>query len=162
MSIVRRFLKQYWSLIASLLVVALQAYAPAIGFEPVEFHDPVKFAWTILCIIAIILIALCLGLIVHSWQIQRRLAKNQWRLAFWTHLLLIPALCSIVLGLDAVYDSTYAIALERGQFRGVHRYAGDSMGFLIWFVALDFVLMILWATIAIFKNKSGRPDPGPA
>jgi len=162
MSIVRRFLNRYWSLIASLLVVVLQAYVPAIDFGPVGFHDPVKFVWIILCMIEIILMTICSVLIVHSWQVQRRFTKNKWWLIFWTHLLLFPALCSIMLGLDAVYDSTYVIALDRGQFRGVHRYAGDGMGFLVWFVTLDFFLIIVWAIISTFKNRSGRPDPGPA
>jgi hypothetical protein len=112
--------------------------------------------------IEIILMTICSVLIVHSWQVQRRFTKNKWWLIFWTHLLLFPALCSIMLGLDAVYDSTYVIALDRGQFRGVHRYAGDGMGFLVWFVTLDFFLIIVWAIISTFKNRSGRPDPGPA
>jgi hypothetical protein len=162
MSIVRRFLKRYWSLIASPLVLVLQAYVPAIDFGPVGFHDPVKFVWIVLCMIETILIAICSGLIVHSWQVQCRFTRNKWWLVFWTHLLLFPALCSIVLGLDAVYASTYAIALERGQFRGVHRYAGEVEDYLIWVVTLDFFLIIIWAIISIFKNKSGRPDPGPA
>jgi len=34
--------------------------------------------------------------------------------------------------------------------------------FLIWLVPLDVVLIMLWAIIAVSKNKSGRPASGPA
>ena len=161
MSMVRRFLKRYWSLLVASLIVVLEVYARGIPFEPVEFQHPARVVW-IMCLIYTTVTAICLGLIVHSWQMQRRFTRNKWRLVFWTHVLLFPALTTIVLGLREIQVSTYDLSLEREQFQHLHWYAGDVKDHLIWLVPLDIFLIVIWTIVALFKNKSGRPTPGPA
>jgi hypothetical protein len=161
MSMVRRFLKRYWSLLVASLIVVLDFYARHIDFEPVEFQNPARVVW-IMCLICTTVTALCLGLIVHSWQMQRRFTRDKWRLVFWTHVLLFPALISIAMGLGEIQVSTYDLSIEREQFQNLHWYTGDVKDFLIWLVPLDVVLIMLWAIIAVSKNKSGRPASGPA
>ncbi len=160
-SISQRFLKRYWSLFVASLIVVLEVYARGIPFEPVEFQNPARVVW-IMCLICATVAALCLGLIVHSWQMQRRLARNKWRLVFWAHVLLFPALAAIVLGLGEIQRSTHDLSLEREQFQSLHWYTGDVKDFLIWLVPLDAFLIVLWAIVALFKNESSRPDSGPA
>lgn len=161
MDIVRFFLRRYWSLLAAFLIVVLEIYARGIPFELVEFQNPARLVW-IMCLIYTTVTALCLGLIFHSWRMQHRFAKNKWRLVFWTHVLLFPALATIVLGLGEIQVSTYDLSLEREQFQNLHWYTGDVKDFLIWLVPLDVVLVVLWAIIAGFKNKSSKPDSRPA
>jgi uncharacterized membrane protein len=115
-----------------------------------------------MCLIYTVVTAACLGLIIHSWQMQSRFTRNKWRLLFWTHVLLFPALTTIVLGLGEIQVSTYDLSLEREQFQYLHWYTGDIKDFLIWFVPLDALLIVLWAIVALFKNKSGRPDSKPS
>jgi hypothetical protein len=93
---------------------------------------------------------------------QCRFTRNKWRLVFWIHVLLLPALTSIVMGHGTIQVSTYDLSLEREQFQNLHWYTGDVKDFLIWLVPLDIVLIVLWAIISVFKNKSGRPEPGRA
>ena len=152
---------RYWSLLVACLIVVLEVYARRIPFEPVEFQNPARVVW-IMCLIYTTVTALCLGLIVHSWQMHRRFTRNNWRLVFGTHLILFPALTTIVLGLGKIQVSTYDLSLEREQFQSLHWYTGDVKDFVIWLVPLDIVLIVLWAIIAVFKNKSGRPDLKPA
>jgi hypothetical protein len=66
------------------------------------------------------------------------------------------------MGLGEIQVSTYDLSLEREQFQYLHWYTGDVKDFLIWLVPLDVVLIILWAIVAGFKNKPGRPEPEPA
>jgi len=101
MGITQHFLRRYWSLLIAFLIVALEIYACGVPFEPVAFEIPERAVWG-MCIVYVLVLVLSLGLLVHSWQIQRRLTRNKWRLVFWTHVLLFPALTSIVLGLDEV------------------------------------------------------------
>jgi hypothetical protein len=157
----QRLLKRYWSLIFAMMLVVLGGYFRRIPFDPLEFEDSARAIW-ILCLIEITVLALYMGLIVHSWRTQRRFAVNKWRLVFWTHLLLFPALCAVVLGLGEIQRSTYEIAMEQEQFQSLHRYAGDVKGLLIWAVLLDAVLMVVWAIVAVIKNESSRPDSKPA
>jgi hypothetical protein len=161
MSTVRRLLKRYWSLLVASLIVVLEVYARGIPFEPVESQNSARVVW-IMCLIYTTVTALCLGLIVHSWRMQRRLARNKWWLVFWTHVLLFPALTAIVLGLGEIQRSTYDLSLEREQFQYLHWYTGDIKDFLIWFVPLDALLIVLWAIIAAFKNKPNSSASGPA
>jgi len=161
MNIVQLFLKRYWSLLAASLLVVLEVYARGIDFEPVEFQNPARVVW-IMCLIYTTVTALCLGLIVHSWQMQRRFTRNKWRLVFWAHTLLVPGLTTIVLGLREIQVSTYDLSLEREQFQKLHWYTGEVKDYLIWVVPLDIVLSIFWAIVALFKNKSGRSAFGPA
>jgi hypothetical protein len=161
MNIVRRFLKRYWSLFFACLIPVIVFYTDYIAADPMEFQNPVRVVW-IMCLICAIVIALCLGLLVHSWQMQRRYARNNWRLVFWAHLLLLPALCTIVLVLRKIQVSTYDIALEREQFQYLHWYTGDVKDILIWTVPLDIILIFLWAMVAICKNESSRSATGPA
>jgi hypothetical protein len=157
----RRILERYWSLLIAFLIVVLEIYAHEIPFEPVEFQNPARVVW-IMCLIYTSVTALCLGLIVQSWQMQCRFTRNKWRLVFWIHVLLLPALTSIVMGHGTIQVSTYDLSLEREQFQNLHWYTGDVKDFLIWLVPLDVVLIILWAIVAGFKNKPGRPEPEPA
>lgn len=109
-----------------------------------------------MCLICSIVIALCLGLLVHSWRMQRRYARNKWRLVFSAHVLLFPTLCTIVLGLRKIQVSTYDIALEREQFQYLHWYTGYVKDILIWAVPLDIVLIFLWTMVAVCKSESSR------
>jgi uncharacterized membrane protein len=155
-NILIRFFNRYWGLLVSFLIVVLEIYARRIPFEPVEFQNPARVVW-IICLIYTTVTVLALGLIVHSWQMQRRSTRNKWRLIFWTHVLLFPALATIVLGLGEIQVSTYDLSLEREQFQNLHWYTGDLKDFLIWALPLDVILIVVWAIIAVFKNKSGRP-----
>jgi hypothetical protein len=157
---VRLFLKRYWSLLVASLIVVLDVYVRFIDFEPVEFQNPARVV-LIMCLICTTVTVLCLGLLVHSWQMQRRFTRNKWRLVFWTHVLLFPALIAIVMALGEIQVSTYDLSLEREQFQNLHWYTGNVKDFLIWFVPLDVFLIILWAIIAVFKGKSARPASGP-
>ena len=148
-------LKRYWSLAAAILISVVAVYASGIEFEPVGYQSPARAVW-IMCLICATGVALCLGLLVHSWKMQRRFAINKWRLVFWAHVLLFSALCSIVFGLRMIQVSTYDIALEREQFQYLHFYTGDVKDFLIWLVPLDVVLIVIWAIIAVIKNKPSR------
>lgn len=156
MNIVRRFLKRFWSLLIASLIVVLEIYARGIPFEPVEFQNPARVVWT-MCLIYTAITALCLGLIVHSWQIQRRFAINKWRLIFWTHVLLFPALTTIVLGLGEIQVATYDLSLEREQFQYLHWYTGDVKDYLIWVVPIDIIMIVVWAIVAGFKNNPNKP-----
>jgi hypothetical protein len=115
-----------------------------------------------MCLIVISVIALSLGLLVHSWRMQRLYTRNNWRLVFWMNVLLFPALCTIVLGLRKIQVSTYDIALERGKFQYLHWYTGHVKDLLFWAVPLDIVLIFLWAMVAVCKSKSSRSVTGPA
>jgi hypothetical protein len=157
MSTAGRFLKRYWSLLIAYLLVVLEVYARGMDFEPVEFQNPARVVW-IMCSIITTVTVLCFGLIVHSWQMQRQHAGNKWRLVFWTHVLLFPALTTIVLGLGTIQVSTYDLSLEREQFQNLHRYAGVAKDFLIWLIPLNLILIVLWAILAGFNDKPSRPD----
>jgi uncharacterized membrane protein len=157
MSKPRQLFDRYWSLLAAFLISAFALYSRSIEIEPVFFQNPARVVW-IVCLIYTTVTALCLGLIVHSWQVQRRFTRNKWRLVLWTHILLFPALTTIVLGLGTIQVSTYDIALEREQFQSLHWYTGDVKDFLIWLVPLDVVLIFLWAIVAAFKNKFSNTD----
>jgi hypothetical protein len=143
------------------LIVVLEVYVRGIPFEPVEFKNPAKCIW-IMCLIDLTVTALCLGLIVHSWQMQRHFARNKWRLVFWTHVHLFPVLCAVVLGLREIQRSTYDIAIEREQFQRLHWYTGDVKDYLIWVVPLDIIMIVVWAIVAAFKIESSRLDSKPA
>jgi len=156
MSIKLTFLSRYWSLLAAFLILALEACIGSIDLEPVAFQNPARVVW-IMCFIVTNVTVLCFGLIVHSWQLQRRLARNKWRLVLWTHALLFFALTAIVLGLGEIQRSTYDLSIEREQFQDLHWYAGDVKDYLIWIVLLDLVLIGVWAIIASFKKKPTGP-----
>ncbi|MGD0730238.1 MAG: hypothetical protein ABR956_03170 [Terracidiphilus sp.] len=160
MSTFWQFLNRYWSLLGAFLIVVLEIYVRGIPFERVGFQNPTRVVW-IICLICTAVTALCLGLIVHSWQMQRRFTRNKWRLVFWTHVLLFPALTTIVLGLREIQVSTYDLSVEREQFQNLHWYTADLKDFLIWLVPLDVILIVPWAIMAVFKNKSGGSDSRP-
>jgi len=151
------FLKRYWTLLAAFLIPSFVLCAERVGDDLFAARD----VW-IMCSIYAAVVALCLGLIIHSWQMQRRSARNGWRLVSWAHVLLFPVLSTIVLGLRKIQVSTYDLAIEREQFQKLHWISGDVKDHLIWAVPLDMVLIVLWGTVAVFKNKSGRPDSRPA
>jgi uncharacterized membrane protein len=161
MSAVRRFLKRFWSLLLAFLIVIVEAYARGIEFETVFFQNSARVVW-MMCLIYTTVTVLCLGLIVHSWQMQRRFTRNKWRLVYWTHFLLLPALTTVVLGLGTIQVSTYDLSIEREQFQYLHMYSGHIKDHLIWLVPLDTILIIVWAFVAVIKNKSSRPDSKPA
>jgi len=141
------FFLRYWSLLVAFLIVVLEIYARGIPIEPVEFENPAKVVW-IMCLIIATATVLCLGLIVHSWQMQRRYAKNKWRLVFWIHVVSFPALCTIILGLRTIQIATYDLAIVYEQFQNLHWYAGDVKDHLIWLVPLDIILILVWAVVA--------------
>jgi hypothetical protein len=149
-------LDRYWSLLAAFLISALTLYGHSIDIEPVFFQNPANVV-SIVCLIYMSVTALCVGLAVQSWRVQRSFTRNKWRLAFWTHVLLLPALVTIVLALGRIQVSTYDLAEEREQFQRLHWYAGDLKDFLVWLVPLDIVLILPWAIVASFKNKVSNP-----
>jgi hypothetical protein len=155
MSMVQRFLKRFWSLFFACLIPVIVLYSDAFVDDPILFKNPSRVVW-IICLIVIFVTAICLGLLVHSWQMQRLYTRNNWRLVFWTHVVLFPALCTIVLGLRKIQVSTYDIALEREQSQHLHWYTGEVKDILIWAVPLDIVLILLWAMVSICKNESSR------
>jgi hypothetical protein len=161
MSAVRRVLKRFWSLLLAILIVVLEVYARGIEFEPVFFQNPARVVW-IMCLIYTTVTLLCLGLIVHSWQNQRRFTGNKWRLVCWTHVLLLPVLTTVVLGLGKIQVSTYDLSIEREQFQYLHWFSGDVKDHLIWLVPLDIMLIIVWVVVAALKNETSRPDSKPA
>jgi heme/copper-type cytochrome/quinol oxidase subunit 2 len=141
--------------------MALAIFARGIEIEPVGFQNPAKVVW-IMCLIIATATVLCLGLIVHSWQMQHRYTRNKWWLVFWTHVLLFPALTTIVLGLGVIQVSTYDLSLEREQFQYLHWYSGDVKDHLIWLVPLDIILILVWAVVAACKETSSGPNSRPA
>jgi hypothetical protein len=161
MRVVRQLLSRYWSLFAASFIMALAIFARGIEIEPVEFQNPARVVWLMCSIIATATV-LCRGLTIHSWLMQRRFAQNKWRLVFWKHVILFPAITTIVLGLGRIQVSTYDLSLEREQFQYLHWYTGYVKDVLIWAVPLDIVLIVVFAVVALFKNKPGRPVSGPA
>jgi hypothetical protein len=174
MSIVKRFLKRYWSLFAALSILFLESYTDRVPADPTEYlnqSNAVQYASNAvltLCIICGIGAAICLGLVAHSWTMQRRYAKNKWRLVFWAHVLIFPALAVPALGLHQIQTYTYELAADFQRWGGgrwyqsLHFYAEDAGDKLIWLAVLDAVLVIIWSVIAALKNKPGRPASGPA
>jgi hypothetical protein len=160
MSLTRQFFWRYWSLVVAFLVVALEAATCGIDVEEIVFQDPVKAVW-IICTVYIAATVLCVGLIVHSWQIQRRYARDVARRVLWAHILLFPAISTLVIGLEQIQVFTYDLDIEHGQFQYLHWYMLEVRDYLIWAVPLDVVLIVLWAVVAALKNKSGRSMPGP-
>jgi hypothetical protein len=162
MSIVKR----YWSLLVALFIPLVQSYADRIP-DPIEHQDPSN-AVMALCFIYGAGVAICLCLLLHSWMMQRRCARNKWRLVFWTHALLLPALVTIGLGFHRLQTYTYELAVDFQHWGGgrwyqdLHFYADGVEDRLFWFVLLDFVLVVFWAIVAALKNKTSRPVSGPA
>jgi hypothetical protein len=174
MSIVKQFLKRYWSLFAALSIPFLQLYADRVPGELVSYQSTsidvqnASNAVLTLCLIHGIGAVICLGLVAHSWTMQRCYAKNKWRLVFWAHVLIFPALAVPALGLHQIQTYTYELAADFQRWGGgrwyqsLHFYAEDAGDKLIWLAMLDVVLIVLWAIIAVFKNKPGRSDSRPA
>jgi hypothetical protein len=172
MSKIRQLFGRYWSLVFACLIPFLDAYADRFPGGPIESQGQSIAAQsnvvTTLCLIYGAGATICLGLLIHSWVMQRCLTRNKWRLAFWTHILLFPALVTLMLGLHRIQTYTYDLSADFQRWGGgvwyqsLHYYAEDGAENLIWIVMLDAVLIILWAIIAVFKNKSGRPDSRPA
>lgn len=157
----RLLLKRYWSLLLAFVTVAVGAYMRGIEFEPAVFQDPVRVVW-IVCFVCATIAGLCLVLVIHSWQAQRRTSRNKWQLVLWSHVLLSPALTTIVLMLGEIQRSTYDLALERDQFQYLHFYTGRVKDALIWAIPLDALLILVWAAIAVLKSKTGTPATGRA
>jgi hypothetical protein len=99
---------------------------------------------------------------------QRRYAKNKWRLVFWAHVLVFPALAVPALGIHHIQTYTYELAADFQRWGGgrwyqsLHFYAEDAGDKLILLAMLDAVLVIIWSVIAAFKNRPGKPASGPA
>jgi hypothetical protein len=165
-SIVRRFLKRYWSLLAALSIPLLDGYADRIP-DPIDYQSASKSVLA-LCFIYGIGAIICLGLLVHSWMVQRRYTKNKWWLIFWAHILLLPALVSIGLGLHRVQTFTYELAVDfqywgAGRwYQNLHFYVDGVAERLFWLMLLDLAMVIAWGIVAVSKNKSSRPISKPA
>jgi hypothetical protein len=174
MSIVRRFSKRYWSLFAALSILFLESYADRVPGELVSYQSTsidiqnASNAVLTLCFIYGVGTAICLGLMAHSWTMQRRYAKNKWRLVFWVHVLIFPALAVPALGLHQIQTYTYELAADFQRWGGgrwyqsLHFYAEDAGDKLIWLAMLDLVLIVVWTIVAAYKNRSGRPASEPA
>lgn len=174
MSIVKRFSKRYWSLFAALTIPFLESYTDRIPADPAEYLSQpnaiqiASNAVLTLCFIYGIGAAICLGLVVHSWTMQRRYAKSRWRLVLWAHVLIFPALAVPALGLHEIQTYTYELAADFQRWGGgrwyqsLHFYAEDAGDKLIWLSMLDVVLIVVWAILAACKNRSGRPASEPA
>jgi len=172
MSKARQIFGRYWSLAIACLIPLLDSYADRFPEGPIESQGQSIAAQsnvvTTLCLIYGVGAAICLGLLIHSWVMQRRLTRNMWRLVFWTHVLLFPAFITLILGLHRIQTYTYDLAADFQRWGGgvwyqsLHFHAEDVAEKLIWLVLLDAILIILWAIVAAFKNKSSRPVSGPA
>ena len=152
------FAKRYWSLLAAFLVLVIMMFADSFTGDLSDLKNPAVGVW-LLCSSYAALAALCLGLAVHSWQMQRRHTRNIWRLAFWTHVLVLPVLCATVLGLDVIQVDTYDLAIIERQFQGLHWHSGDLKDHLISFVPLNLILILVWAAISVVKNAPSGSDP---
>jgi hypothetical protein len=161
MGFVKLFLRRYWSLILAFIVPVIEFCTDSLADEPVFFENPARVV-VILCVIYAALTFICLGMVIHSWQLQRRFTKNRWRLVFWTHVLFLPALSTVVLGLHKIQISTYDLSIEREQFQSLNFYTGEVKDRLIWLVPLNVALILIWGVVAIFNRKSGKPAPGLA
>jgi len=51
----------------------------------------------------------CIGLLLHSWSIQRRFSRSRSELGFWTCLLTLPLLGATWLGLNVARSHWYPI-----------------------------------------------------
>ena len=51
----------------------------------------------------------CIGLLIHSWSIQRRFSRSKSELGFWTCLLTLPLLGAAWLGLNVARSHWYPI-----------------------------------------------------
>jgi hypothetical protein len=83
---------RYWSLAAVFILPV------AVFFAEVATRG----FWEDYEIVRAVLSATCIALLVHSWLIQRKHTKSQWRLAFWTLLLSLVALGPVWLGLNVI------------------------------------------------------------
>lgn len=162
MNTVNRLLKRYWSLVVACLIPFLDSQIDRV-LDPIENQDPSKLVLALIflyCLGALI----CLGLLIHAWMAQRRLAKNKWTVVFWTHVLLLPALITAGLGVHRIQTYTYELAVDYQRWGGGRWYQnlhGDVDGQaerLFYFLLLDMVLVVVWAFVAIYKNKSSQPD----
>jgi hypothetical protein len=169
MRLLKLFLDRYWSLLLALLVPFLAPYADHVpDVELFNTQEDASNAVLTLCFIYGAAAAMCLGLLVHSWVMQRRSTRNKWWLVFWTHALLFPALAATVMGLHRIQTFTYELSADFQRWGGgrwyqdMHFYAEDGAEKLAWIAALDCVLIILWAVVACLKKKSGKPAPRPA
>ena len=148
------------------MVPLLDAYFDRIP-DPIENTDPSSLVRTLLFLYGFGTL-ICLSLLAHSWMMQRRFAKNTWSVIFWTHALILPALTTTGLGLQRVQTYTYELAADYQRWGGgrwyqnLHFYVDGLAEKLLLFMLLDMVLVVVWAFVAICKNKSGRPDSKPA
>ena len=161
MQLIRRFAERYWSFLVALSVPFLVAHSNRIAEEPSYYREPARVFW-IVCIIYATVTVLCLGLLVHSWLIQRRCARNGFRLVFWTHLLLLPWLSTIVLALGKIMRSTRDLPKARGPFELIFFTVAEVRDYLKVLFLVNILMAVLWAIVAALKNKSSRPVSGPA
>ena len=93
MNALRNFGIRFWSLALALLVPVVETFAEGGHIDYEVQRAAVAFVG--------------IALIVHSWIMQRRIVKNNWKLAFWTMLLTFLALGFLWLGLNSIRGSTY-------------------------------------------------------
>jgi hypothetical protein len=166
MNTAQRLLNRYWSLVVAFLVPLLDAHFDRIP-DPIENSDPSNLVLTLLFLYGFGTL-ICLSLLVHSWIMQRRFAKNIWNVIFWTHVLILPASITVGFGLQRVQTYTYELAIDYQRWGGGRWYQNlhfdvDSLAEkLFYFLLLDMILVVAWATVAVYKNKSSRPDSKPA
>jgi len=148
------------------LIPFLDSYIDRVP-DPIENQDPSNLVLALIFLYGFGAL-ICLGLLVHSWLMQRRDTANRWRLVFWTHLLLLPALITSGLGLHRIQTYTYELAVDFQRWGGGRWYQtlhGDVDGLaekLFYFMVLDTALVVVWAVVAALKNKSSRPKSRPA
>lgn len=116
MSTARKLLRRYWSLVIASLIPIMDSQIDRVP-DPIENQDPSKLVLTLIFLYGFGVL-ICSALLVHSWMMQRRFAMNKWRVIFWTHVLLLPALITTGLGLHRIQTYTYELAADFQRWGG--------------------------------------------
>jgi hypothetical protein len=104
----RPFWNRYWSLIAAISLVFIDIF-----FERYVV-DQISDAYEIVRAIAVML---ALALLIHSWRIQFRHAKNWWRRIFWGLFIGLIAGGYLWLGLNCIRAESYPIEFNPENIR---------------------------------------------
>jgi hypothetical protein len=95
MTKVRELLKRFWSLALVLCLSGVELLA-----EKSSAYPDQETTRAVLSVVGI-------TLVVHSWIMQRKSLRSNWRLTFWTLFLTFFALEFLWLGLNSIRGATY-------------------------------------------------------
>jgi len=117
----------------------------------------------------VVLSVVCIGLLVHSWFMQRRYAQSKWRLGFFTLLLSLPMLGCVWLGLNVIRSYSYDFAVDYNRNLGnwrqnLYGYAVESQDMIVLFAKVLGIALALWLMVDLVrwmgKRVAGRPLRG--